>query len=162
MAFIGYGLLLVSLFTGGLSGFIAMILAYDRKGQSGPVAATHFAFQLKIFWICFALCAAAGALWIGGLFNLLTHPPLPRPVIPGQPDAQLVRIADSWLRPVDAETWSYRFDVAPTRLPAMAALQVRLGLACMAGSVLFSWIAPIYGLTRLAARRPIGRVRDNL
>lgn len=161
-AFVGYGLLFISLFTGGLSGFIAMILAYDRKGQSGPVPATHFAFQLKIFWICFILCAAAGALWIGGLFSLLTHPPLPRPVVPGEPDTQLVSIADAWLRPADMRTWSYRFDWAPAPLPPMALFQARLGAACMGAGVLLSWIAPIYGLARLASGRPMGRPRDTL
>jgi uncharacterized membrane protein len=154
--------LLVSLFTGGVSAFIAVILAYDRKGQAGPVPGSHFAFQLKIFWICFALCLAAGALWIGALFSLIfSHPPLPRPILHGSPDAQLVQAALTWL-PVDVQTWSYRFEVLPWRAPALASGQARLGLACMGSGVLISWIAPIWGLFRLAAGRPIGRLNDRL
>jgi hypothetical protein len=160
-AFIGYGLLLISVFTGGVSGFLAMILAYDRKNQSGPVAATHFAFQLRIFWICFALSLAAGALWIGALFHLLLHPPLPQPMIHSQPDAQMVQIADAWLQPTPVQSWSYNFEVHPG-LPRSFSLQVLLGAAMMAGAVLFSWIGPIFGMLRLAAGQPMGRIPDEL
>jgi uncharacterized membrane protein len=159
-AFIGYGLLLISVCTGGLSGFIAMILAYDRKGQSGPVPRTHFAFQLRIFWVCFALSLTAGALWIGALFNLLLHPPLPRPMIHPQPDTQMVRIAQAWLQPADVQTWSYHFEASPMALPHSMSLQMALGVAMMTGAVLFSWIGPIFGMIRLAAGRPIGPLPD--
>ena len=158
-AFIGYGLLLASLFTGGVSGFIAMILAYDRAGQSGPVPATHLRFQLKIFWICFALTLAAGALGIGGLFSLLGSQPLSHPDFHGQPDAQLVRISDPGLVPAALQTWSYGFELHEGRLPLATTLQMMAGALMLAGAVLFSWIGPIYGAIRLAAGRPIGQLR---
>jgi hypothetical protein len=158
-AFIGYGLLLVSLFTGGVSGLIAMILAYDRAGQSGPVPATHLRFQLKIFWICFALTLAAGALGIGGLFSLLGSLPLSHPDFHGQPDAQLVRISESGLVPAALQTWSYGFELHEGRAPFAATLQMTASALMLAGAVLFSWIGPIYGIARLAAGRPIGQPR---
>jgi len=161
-AFIGYGLLLASLFTGGVSGLIAMILAYDRKAQSGPVPATHFQFQLKIFWICFALTLAAGALCLGALFSLLGSMPLPHPLIHGQPDAQLVRIADAWPRPVEFQTWSYGFEMHPARLPPAAAFQMTVAALMLAGAVLFSWVGPLFGMIRLMAGRPIGQLRDGI
>ncbi len=161
-AYIGYGLLLVSLFTGGVSSLLAMVLAYDRKGQSAAVPATHFQFQLKIFWICFALTLAAGALWFGALLSLLGAAPLPRPLLHGQPDAQLVRIAETWDRPVEFRTWSDGFDLHPLRLPFRAAVEMTAGALMAAGAVLFSWVGPIYGIARLAAGRPIGQLRDGI
>jgi hypothetical protein len=126
------------------------------------VPSTHFAFQLRIFWICFALTAAAGALSIGAMFDLLLHPPLPHPMIHGQPDAQLVQIADRWLRPADAQVWSYGFDFRPVRLPRAVSLQLWIGAAMMTAAVLFSWIGPIFGMLRLAAGRPIGHEPDQI
>lgn len=158
-AFIGYGLLLASLFTGGVSGFIAMILAYDRAGQCGPVPATHLRFQLKIFWICFALTLAAAALGLGGLFALLRSMPFSHPEFHGQPDAQLVSIADLGPVPATVQTWSYGFELHEGRLPPAVALQMTAGGLMLAGAILFSWIGPIYGIVRLAAGRPIGQLR---
>ena len=159
-AYVGYGLLLMGLFTGGLSGFVAMILAYDRKNQAAPVPATHFVFQLRIFWICFALSLAAGALWIGGLFDILLHAPPPRPMMHDQPDAQLVRIAQGWAQPIQAQTWSYSYDMPITGLRWAANWQICLGVALMTGAVLVGVIGPIFGIVRLAAARPIGLARD--
>jgi hypothetical protein len=161
-AYIGYGLLLFSLFTCGAAGLLAMILAYDRKGQSAPLAATHFRFQLKIFWICFALTLAAGALWFGGLLSLLRSAPPPPPLIHNQPDAQLVHIADAWSQPVAAQMWSYHFDMHPAHVPGATAFQLTVGALMLAGAVLFSWIGPIFGIVRLAAGRPIGQAPDEI
>jgi|GEM_PF-3133156 hypothetical protein len=157
-AFIVYVLLLISLFTGGLSALLGMILAYDRKAQAGPVTATHFGFQLKIFWICFALSLTAGALWISGLISLLIHTVLPGPALHAQPDAQLVQIAAPALGWADFQTWTYRSDIRPLRLSGAAGLQFWLGFLCLSTSVLISWTAPIWGILRLAAGLPIGRV----
>ncbi len=161
-AYIGYGLLLISLFTGGVSGFVAMILAYDRKGQSAPIPASHFQFQLKIFWICFALVLSAGALWLGALMSLLGAGALPHPMLRGQPDAQLVRLAGAWPQSAQVQTWSYGFEVHPVRLPAATTFQMTAGAVLLAGATLFSWIGPIYGVARLAAGRPIGQLRDGI
>ena len=155
-AFIGYGLLLISLFTGGLSSFIALILAYDRKGQSAPTPASHFGFQIKLFWLCFGLSLLAGVLWISAAFTLITHMPAPQPIIHGQPDAQLVSLAEPLFQPVDVETWSYRFGAWPARLPFAVTAQFWLGGLSMTLAVLLSWAGPIWGIIRLAAGRPIG------
>lgn len=159
-AYVGYGLLLFGLFTGGISAFVAMILAYDRKSQSAPLPATHFAFQIRIFWICFALSLAGGALWLGGALDLLLHQPLPRPVIPGEPDAQMVRLAGRWLWPSSIETWSYNFELHPFRPSRAASLKMWGGGALFVAAVLISWAGPIFGIARLAAGRPIGHAPD--
>ncbi|HUO21475.1 MAG TPA: hypothetical protein VMU59_03070 [Caulobacteraceae bacterium] len=161
-AFIAYGLLLVSLFTAGLSGLLAVILAYDRKAQSGPVPATHFAFQIKLFWICFALTFAAGALGVGGVIQYLTHPQPAPQFIHAQPDMQSVRLEGPLVLPVEADTWSYRFAWTPLYLSRGVRLQLWLGGLSFAAAVLASWIGPIFGLLRLAAGQPIGRLPAKL
>ena len=156
-AFIAYGLLLVSLFTGGVSAFLGLILAYDRRVSAAPVPATHFAFQIKVFWLCFLLSLAAGALWFGALYSLITHMPAPQPIIHGQPDAQLVSLGAPLLQPADVEVWSYHFNAWPEHLPLIATAQFWLGCLAMGLASLISWAAPIWGMLRLAAGRPIGR-----
>jgi hypothetical protein len=160
-AFIAYGLLLISLFTAGLSGFVGLIVAYDRKAQSGPVPATHFAFQIKLFWICFVLTFAAGALGLVGLFQLLTDPVAPRPTIHGQPDTQIVGLdllgAAPRLWPADVQTFSYHFDWRPIHPAGRALLTFWLSGLSFGAAALFSWIGPIWGMLRLAAGQPIGR-----
>jgi hypothetical protein len=161
-AFIAYGLLLISLFTLGLSGLLAVILAYDRKAQSGPTPASHFAFQIKLFWICFALTLAAGALCVGGVIQILTHPVSPYPSVHPQPDMQSVSLTMAQLLPAaDAETWTYRLDMAPIH-PRGALLQLWLGGLSLTLAALTSWIGPIFGLLRLAAGQPIGRAPARL
>jgi hypothetical protein len=94
--------------------------------------------------------------------SLLGAGPLPHPFIHGQPDAQLVRLADAWLQPAQAQTWSYGFEAHPARLPAATTFQMTAGAVLLAGASLFSWIGPIYGIARLAAGRPIGQLRDGI
>ena len=161
-AYIGYGLLLFSLFTCGVTGLMALILAHDRKGQALPLARTHMQFQIKIFWICFALTLAAGVLWFGGLLGALNSTPLPGPPIHGQPDAQLVHIADDWSRSAAVPMWSFHYDMQPAHVPAAMAVQLTVGALMFAGAVLFSWIAPIFGIIRLASGRPIGQLPDGI
>ncbi len=161
-AFISYGLLLISLFTGGLSSFVALIVAYDRKGQSAPVPASHFGFQIKLFWLCFGLSLLSGVLCLSALFTLITHMPPPQPIIHGEPDAQLVSLAAPLLQPVDVETWSYKFGAWPARLPFAVTAQFWLAGLAMTLAVLLSWAGPIWGMLQLAAGRPIGREPSRL
>jgi uncharacterized membrane protein len=153
LAFIGYGLLLVSLFTAGLTALLAAILAYDRKGQSGPLLRSHYAFQLRIFWICFALILAGGALWISALFTALLNAPPVR--IHTEPDAVLISLAYGRPIPIDTGVWTYHWGYAPA-LMGKAWLEAVAGSLLALAGVLFSWIGPLYGLVRLASGRPIG------
>lgn len=50
-AMIIYGLYVVTLPTVGLSAVIGLILAYVLKGEAGPVAWSHYVFQIRTFWL---------------------------------------------------------------------------------------------------------------
>ena len=58
-----YGLYLAAPLTLGLSGLAGALVASRRRDQAGPVAASHFRFQLWTFWAA-VFAAAAGALWV--------------------------------------------------------------------------------------------------
>ncbi|HEX8569003.1 MAG TPA: hypothetical protein VF699_03645 [Caulobacteraceae bacterium] len=62
-----YGLYLAAPVTFGLTGLAGAVMAARRRDRAGPVAATHFRFQLWTFWGA-VLAVAAGALWalLGG------------------------------------------------------------------------------------------------
>ncbi len=68
-AMVIYGLFVITLPTVGLSAVLGLIMAYALKGDAGPVAWSHYVFQIRTFWLhllCFPL----------GLFLLAVGIPL--------------------------------------------------------------------------------------
>ena len=66
VALVSYGLLFVSVFLLGVPALAAAALAYAHKRDSHVIVATHYRFQLRIFWTAILLLAlgvisAAGA-----------------------------------------------------------------------------------------------------
>ena len=96
---IGYALLIAGPPTGGLTCVIAAILAYVSRKDAPEWLASHYAFQIRTFWLSalFAMAAAvltvvgvgavlmvAVGLWvivrgIIGLSNLFKNQPYPTP-----------------------------------------------------------------------------------
>jgi len=70
-----YVLMFLATFTFGLLSPLAVLIAYLRRGGSGPVERSHFDFQIKSFWHDVGLViigAAAGfAALAGGLGTIL-------------------------------------------------------------------------------------------
>lgn len=60
-----YVLLVASVFTFWLSALIGVIVAYACKGEADPVGASHYRFQIKVFWIGCALFTLAVVAGIG-------------------------------------------------------------------------------------------------
>jgi uncharacterized membrane protein len=48
-----YVLYLLSVFTGGLTAIIGLIMAYVLKPGAGPRAYSHYAFAIRTFWLPF-------------------------------------------------------------------------------------------------------------
>jgi len=59
IAFAGYGLLAASVFTMGLTGLAALILALVSRGQVSPGVRRHLTAQIGIFWVAFLLFIAS-------------------------------------------------------------------------------------------------------
>lgn len=69
LALINYGLLFASIFFAGVPALIAVIIAYSQRDEAPPAIRSHHDFQIKIFWVAFALTMAAGACGLGALIS---------------------------------------------------------------------------------------------
>ncbi|MDC7681902.1 hypothetical protein PQU92_01350 [Asticcacaulis sp. BYS171W] len=59
LAYVVYGLLFISPFSLGLTALIGVVLAYIKKHDCTSYIQTHFRYQIKSFWVIFALWAIA-------------------------------------------------------------------------------------------------------
>lgn len=59
MAFMVYALLFVSPFSLGLTALVAAVIAYMRKTQVKNYITSHYAYQLRNFWVVFVLWSMA-------------------------------------------------------------------------------------------------------
>jgi uncharacterized membrane protein len=55
LALVNYGLLFASVFFAGVPALIAVVLAYTQRDQAANAIRSHYNFQIRIFWIAFAL-----------------------------------------------------------------------------------------------------------
>jgi len=65
---IAYILYLAALPSGGITILIAVILAYVKRGEAGPVVASHFNWIIRTFWL------SIGWLILGAVLMLLGIP----------------------------------------------------------------------------------------
>jgi uncharacterized membrane protein len=142
LAMFGYLCLFFTVLFAGAPAFIAVILAYARKGDADPIGRSHYRFQILTFWSCFSLTvlsAIAGiAALIFGVAGLSQH---------WQPKPSMGTLV----------SWSTSGLTPPTDLsPAWILLLSSLGLFALA--IAWTWLAPIWGGLKLAAGKPIGRV----
>lgn len=69
LALVNYGLLFAAIFFAGVPALIAVIIAYSQRDDAPPALRSHHDFQIKIFWVAFALTMAAGACGLGALIS---------------------------------------------------------------------------------------------
>lgn len=67
VAMAGYALLFISVFSLGVTGVAAVILAYAARDQVSPGVRRHFNAQIGLFWTAFALSILAIAAMLGGI-----------------------------------------------------------------------------------------------
>jgi uncharacterized membrane protein len=64
---VNYALLFASIFFAGIPGLIAVVIAYAQRRGAPPALRSHHQFQIRIFWIGFALTLAAGLCGLAAL-----------------------------------------------------------------------------------------------
>ena len=69
LALVNYGLLFSAIFFAGIPALIAVIIAYSQRDEAPLAIRSHHDFQIKIFWVAFALTMAAGACGLGALIS---------------------------------------------------------------------------------------------
>ena len=71
LALLSYGLLFVGLFCAGISALVALAIAYSRRRHVDPLVASHYRFQILIFWVGFVPALLAGLCGMGAVITLL-------------------------------------------------------------------------------------------
>jgi uncharacterized membrane protein len=138
LALLNYGLLFFSIMFAGLTGLIAVVIAYAQRDVANTAVRSHYNFQIRIFWVALiltviaALCAlAAAAVGVGQIINVGFH---------GEWDA--------W----DTIAWDASdIEIAPSVI-------VLLGFTAIASLAACFWLmlAPLVGFIRLATQRGMG------
>ena len=138
LAAVNYLLLLAAVFLAGAPAVVAAAIAYSRRGETSRALASHLNYQIRVFWVAFALALAAGACFLAALLWLASG---------------------SYRTPGPGAGWPGGW---PQARIAAVTLDAPLA-ALLAGAALFSaiggvWllIAPAVGLIRLASGRGMG------
>ncbi|MFN3524074.1 MAG: DUF4870 family protein [Phenylobacterium sp.] len=69
LALVNYGLLFAAVFFAGVPALIAVIIAYAQRDEATPTLRSHHDFQIRIFWVAFAMTLAAGICFLAALVN---------------------------------------------------------------------------------------------
>jgi len=69
LALVNYGLLFAAVFFAGVPALIAVIIAYAQRDEALPTLRSHYDFQVRIFWVAFALTLAAGVCFLAAIVN---------------------------------------------------------------------------------------------
>lgn len=69
LALVNYGLLFAAIFFAGIPALIAVIIAYSQRDEAPLSVRSHHDFQIKIFWVAFALSMAAGACGLAAMLS---------------------------------------------------------------------------------------------
>ncbi len=129
LALISYVVLFVSPFVAGFPSLISVIIAYVRRSGAAPVLRTHYDFQIKIFWVGFALLLTCGVL---GFLAVATG------------------LGLAWSAWGELPASAFSFGLGTVLMLMLA------GLAFL-GNFLWMVISSILGFVRLLEGRPIGR-----
>jgi uncharacterized membrane protein len=164
LGYLGYTLLFLSAVFAGVTAFMALILAYAQRDGARPVMRSHWLFQIRIFWIAFALTLAGGAMGLSAVVDFARQPSPPAlqgepaPDGQGQSPGMLIPVA---YRPasVALHTWSYGFQSGAAHIGRPAMIKGLLAIALLVGATAWSLVASVFGALRLASGRPIGHRR---
>ena len=73
LAMINYALLFAAIFFAGVPALIAVIIAYVQRAEVPPQIRRHHDFQIRIFWVAFALTLGAGLAFLTALVGSLSE-----------------------------------------------------------------------------------------
>ena len=138
LALVNYGLLFAAIFFAGVPALIAVIIAYSQRDEAPTAIRSHHDFQIRIFWIAFALSTAAG---ICGL-------------------AAAISIGGEMLQASRTTGWD-GFDTVNIDLSQVSIDGAIVWLLAGTAMLIFTsiiWLvaAPAVGFIRLASAQPIG------
>lgn len=71
LALVNYGLLFAAVFFAGVPALIAVIIAYSQRDEAPPAIRSHHDFQIRIFWIAFAMTILAGVCGLAAVLHMV-------------------------------------------------------------------------------------------
>jgi uncharacterized membrane protein len=138
-----YVLYFVAPFFCGFTALVGAVIAYARRPLADALNRTHYAFQIRLFWIGFALLGAAAVAALAGAGVLIAH----------LFDATM-RGGAGW------DGWDVDFGDEARGHLNLAGLVVLIVSTVLAGaSVLWTMLAAVFGVARLLSGEPIGRLK---
>jgi len=139
LAFINYALLFSAFFFAGAPALVAAIIAYIQRPNAPEPARSHFVFQVRTFWIAFALALLAGIAGLGAVIHVM---------------ASLYGLASAsgWAGFDQFEVVIGQVAIDATLLSLIAAAVI---LVFLSGFWLI--VASLYGAVRLASNQGIGK-----
>jgi len=138
LAMLGYALLFASIFFAGFPALIAVVIAYSQRDAAPRMVGSHFDFQIRIFWVAFALSLAAAACGLAGVIGGL---------------GEVIGMASiTGLDRLDTVQIELQDITIGAKVIALLALALLLTFL----SSLWLLCAPAVGFIRLASERPMG------
>jgi len=139
LAFVVYAMHFLSPFVFGLTALIGVAIAYVRKPEAEPLLCSHYRFQIRVFWVGFALSVVAAFAVMIGLGLIFWE------------------LGSAFLSnmPADAvDAVSRDLDV---NLPVAAFVSLIVAACAWAATAFWMIIASVAGALRLSAGHPVGR-----
>ncbi|MCI3133036.1 hypothetical protein [Phenylobacterium aquaticum] len=138
LALVNYGLLFAAIFFAGVPALIAVIIAYVQRDEAPARIRSHHTFQIRIFWVAFALTLAAGVCFVTALVSGLS---------------ELIAAGGvhGW-----SQDHSYNIEMAHMSLDGRVIGLVVAGVILSILTGLWLVAAPAIGFIRLASERGIG------
>jgi len=141
LAFVVYGLMFVSPFLWGFTGLVGVVIAYVRRGSAAPLERSHYAFQVRMFWIAMLIVALAAIGFLVGfgylftdLFNAATNN------------------GEGW------DAWAAAsFDMNDVTFHGEMVVGFVVGVVLLIVSSLWLMASSLFGVARLANLEPVGR-----
>lgn len=137
LALVNYGLLFAAIFFAGVPALIAVIIAYVQRDEAPSKIRSHHEFQIRIFWVAFALTLAAGIAFLTALVS-------------GLSEFIAYSRVNGW------EQHSVNIDVSRLTLDGRIVGLIVLGVILSILTGLWLIAAPAVGFIRLASERGIG------
>lgn len=137
LALVNYGLLFAAIFFAGVPALIAVIIAYVQRDEAPARIRSHHDYQIRIFWVAFALTLAAGVAFLTALVSGLS---------------ELI----AYTRMNGWEQHNLSIDVSQMSLDGRIVGLIVLGVILSILTGLWLIAAPAIGFIRLASERGIG------
>jgi len=138
LTLVNYSLLFAAVFLAGVPALIAVVIAYAQRDEVSAKLRSHHDFQIRIFWVAFALTLAAGVCFL----------------------AAIVRVASELVQFTRANGWDglagVRVDLSALSIDSSVIAFVVASLVLSFLCALWLVAAPAFGFIRLASERGIG------